>query len=100
MASVAVQCLNSLAHTELELANRLSVYGDVKEDAMRDGHVWCIIGSARKREQAGDEGGPHAVHRKRKFGKFSQIEQPTAVKQVRTTFWGFACTDRQCARLA
>ena len=69
-----MQCLNSLAHTELELANRLSVYGDVKEDAMRDGHVWCIIGSARKREQAGDEGGPHAVHRKRKFGKFSQIE--------------------------
>ena len=87
MASVAVQCLNSLAHTELELANRLSVYGDVKEDAMRDGHVWCIIGSARKREQAGDEGGPHAVHRKRKFGN---SEQPTAVKQV----FGFACTDR------
>ena len=46
-------------HTELELANRLSVYGDVKEDAMRDGHVWCIIESARKREKVGDEGGPH-----------------------------------------
>ena len=56
-------------HTELELANRLSVYGDVKEDAMRDGHVWCIIESARKREKAGDEGGPHAAWWLRNFGR-------------------------------
>jgi hypothetical protein len=45
--------------TELDLANRLSVYGYVEEHTMRDGHVWCI-GSAREREKAGDEGGAHS----------------------------------------
>jgi hypothetical protein len=45
--------------TELDLANRLSVYGYVEEHTMRDGHVWCI-GSAREREKAGDEGASHS----------------------------------------
>ena len=44
--------------TELDLANRLSVYGYVEEHTMRDGHVWCI-GSAREREKAGEKAGAH-----------------------------------------
>lgn len=59
MAGVAGSAVfESVARTDLDLAYRLAVYGHVEEDAMRDGHVWCI-GSAREREEACKKGGTH-----------------------------------------